>query len=103
MTSHITSSCLPQLETETAAHLFDNWFDPIETKLRDRVREFLQALLEAELDEALGRSRYGRLAGARNHMIRRPRRKSPVTVTAIGRGRCWERSAGSRLTCRAPG
>jgi transposase-like protein len=62
MTSHITSSCLPQLETETAAHLFDNWFDPIETKLRDRVREFLQALLEAELDEALGRSRYGRRA-----------------------------------------
>jgi transposase-like protein len=62
MTSHITSSCLPQLETETAAHLFDNWFDPIETKLRDRVREFLQAMLEAELDEALGRSRYGRRA-----------------------------------------
>jgi hypothetical protein len=27
MTSHITSPFLPQSETETAAHLFDNWFD----------------------------------------------------------------------------
>jgi transposase-like protein len=60
MTSHITTPCLPQSEIETATHLFDNWFDPIETELRDRVREFLQAMLEAELDEALGRSRYSR-------------------------------------------
>ena len=35
----------PQLETEAAAQLFDNWFDPIEAGLRDRAREFLQALL----------------------------------------------------------
>jgi putative transposase len=62
MTSHITTPCLPQSEIGTAAHLFDNWFDPIETELRDRAREFLQAILEAELDEALGRSRYGRRA-----------------------------------------
>ena len=47
MTSHITPSCLPQLETETAAHLFDNWFDPIEAGLRDRGRDFLEAMLEA--------------------------------------------------------
>jgi hypothetical protein len=27
--------------TETAAHLFDNWFDPIESGVRERVREFI--------------------------------------------------------------
>ena len=60
MTSHITTPCLPQSEIETTEHLFDNWFDPIEAGLRDRAREFLQAMLEAELEEALGRSRYVR-------------------------------------------
>jgi putative transposase len=60
MTSNSTTACLPQSEIETAEHLFDNWFDPIEAGLRDRAREFLQAMLEAELDESLGRSRYTR-------------------------------------------
>lgn len=60
MTSHSTTAFLPQSEIETAEHLFDNWFDPIETGLRDRAREFLQAMFEAELDEALARSRYAR-------------------------------------------
>jgi hypothetical protein len=60
MTSDSTTPCLPQSETDTAEHLFDNWFDPIEAGLRDRAREFLQAMLEAELEEVLGRSRYGR-------------------------------------------
>jgi transposase-like protein len=50
------------LETEAAAQLFDNWFDPIEAGLRDRAREFLQAMLEGELDEVLDRSRYARRA-----------------------------------------
>jgi hypothetical protein len=36
--------------------------DPIEAGLRDRAREFLQAMLEAELDEVLDRSRYARRA-----------------------------------------
>ena len=52
----------PQSETEAAVHLFDNWFDPIEAGLRDRAREFLQAMLEAELDQVLERSRYARRA-----------------------------------------
>jgi putative transposase len=60
MTNHITTGCLPQLETKATAELFDNWFDPVEAGLRDRAREFLQAMLEAELDEGLGRSRYVR-------------------------------------------
>jgi putative transposase len=56
MTTHITTPCLPQSETATAVHLFDNWFDPIEAGLRGRVRGFLQAMLEAELDEVLARA-----------------------------------------------
>ena len=62
MTSHSTRPCLRQSEIETTGRLFDNWFDPIEAGLRDRVREFLQAMLEAELDEVLARSRYARRA-----------------------------------------
>ena len=62
MTSHSTMREQPQLETEAAAQLFDNWFDPIEAGLRDRAREFLQAMLEGELDEVLDRSRYARRA-----------------------------------------
>jgi transposase-like protein len=62
MTSHNTTSCLLQSEIETTGQLFDNWFEPIEAGLRDRTREFLQAMLEAELDEALARSRYVRRA-----------------------------------------
>jgi putative transposase len=41
------------------------WFDPIEAVIRDRVRGFIENLVEAELDCALGRSRYQR-AGAAN-------------------------------------
>ncbi len=60
MTSHTTTPFLSQSEIETTGQLFDNWFDPIEAGLRDRAREFLQAMLEAELDEVLARSRYAR-------------------------------------------
>ena len=58
--THSTTTDQPQRQTETASYLFDNWFDPIEANLRDRAREFLQAMLEAELEVALGRSRYAR-------------------------------------------
>jgi hypothetical protein len=49
-----------QSEGETAVHLLDDWFDPIEAGLRDRVREFIQAMIESELETALARPRYGR-------------------------------------------
>jgi putative transposase len=62
MTRNSTTPCRPQSEIETAEHLFDNWFDPIEAGLRDRAREFLQAMLEGELDRVLARSRYARCA-----------------------------------------
>jgi putative transposase len=50
--------------TETAAHLFDNWFDPIESGVRGRVREFIEELIQCELDDALARPRYGRAKDA---------------------------------------
>jgi transposase-like protein len=40
--------------------LSGGWFDPIETAIRDRVRGFIEDLVSAELDEALGRRRYER-------------------------------------------
>lgn len=60
MTSDSTTPFLPQSEIETTERLFDNWFDPIEANLRARARDFLQAMLEAELEEVLARPRYAR-------------------------------------------
>src|SRR6202521_2686044 len=62
MTSVTTKPDSSQPQPETAIHLFDNWFDPIEAGLRDRAREFLQAMLEGELDMVLARSHYARRA-----------------------------------------
>ena len=62
MTSHSTIADEPQSERQAAVRLFDHWFDPIEAGLRDRAREFLHAMFEAELDEVLDRSRYARRA-----------------------------------------
>ena len=60
MTSDTTKAEGLQLENQTAVYLFDNWFDPIETGVRERVREFINALIRQELDDALARPRYGR-------------------------------------------
>ena len=47
-------------QPDAAAPLFDDWFDPIETGLRDRVRGFIEEMIRCELDAALARPRYGR-------------------------------------------
>jgi putative transposase len=60
MTNVTTKTSAPQPATETAPYLFDNWFDPIESGIRDRVRGFIEEVICAELDEALARPRYGR-------------------------------------------
>jgi putative transposase len=60
MTSNSTNSAALQSQAETAIHLLDDWFDPIEAGLRDRVREFIQGMIEAELEVALSRPRYAR-------------------------------------------
>ena len=47
--------------SEGGSFLFDDWFDPLETGVRTRIRGFIEELLKAELDAALGRNRYERL------------------------------------------
>ena len=48
-------SALPA--ADETVRLFDDWFDPIETGLRDRVREFIEGMIRAELDAVLARAR----------------------------------------------
>ena len=64
MTSVTTKPDSLQLEAETAPQLFDDWFDPIETEVRGRARQFIEELIRGELDEALARPRYGRSKAA---------------------------------------
>ena len=45
---------------ETALFLGEDWFDPLEAGVRTRIRSFIEELLEAELEAALGRKRYAR-------------------------------------------
>jgi transposase-like protein len=49
-----------QSGAENAPYLFDDWFDPIEAGLRERVRGFIETMLETELEAVLARPRYGR-------------------------------------------
>ena len=60
MTKHTTKPDSLQPATEMAVDAFDNWFDPIETELRARSRQFIEELIRGELDAALARPRYGR-------------------------------------------
>ena len=56
-------------ETSTFALLAsDNAFDPVEDGVRQRVRRFIEAILEEELQAALGRGRYERsVEGSKGH------------------------------------
>ena len=45
--------------------LCDDWFTPLETGVRTRIPGSIKELLEAELDAALGRSRYEQLGTVR--------------------------------------
>jgi putative transposase len=60
MKKSITTPDSLQPATELAVDLFDNWFDPIETEVRTRSRQFIEELIRGELDAALARPRYGR-------------------------------------------
>ena len=60
MTNITTKPDSSQPKAETAVQLFDDWFDPIETGVRERVHEFIEELIRGELDAALARPRYGR-------------------------------------------
>src|SRR5512134_603069 len=45
---------------ETTLFLGEAWSDPIEAGIRDRIRGFIEELIEEELAVALGRGRYER-------------------------------------------
>jgi putative transposase len=66
MGSHNTKSAALHSTACASTQLFDNWFDPIETGVRAQVRSFIEGMIEAELEAALSRPRYGRPAKARD-------------------------------------
>jgi hypothetical protein len=66
MTSTTTKPDSWQPAAEMAVDLFDNWFDPIETEVRARAREFIEEMIRGELDTVLARPRYSRSQVAGN-------------------------------------
>src|SRR6201987_3158421 len=60
MTSNSTKLPVLGSDAEIAVGLLDEWFDPIEAGLRDRVRYFIQMMIESELEAVLSRPRYAR-------------------------------------------
>ena len=58
MTSTTTKPDSSQPAAEMAVDLFDNWFDPIETEVRARAREFIEEMIR-------GARRCGLISAAR--------------------------------------
>jgi putative transposase len=84
----------------------DAWFDPIEAGIRDRVRGFIEELLEQELTAALGRTRHeraeGEPAGYRNGTRERQLLGSfgPVKLS-VPRARMAAEGGGTQEWCSA--
>jgi len=78
MKEAITNSSGEQPATKL---LFDDWIDPIETGVREQVRGFIEAMIEEELAELLGRSRYARHGGGQAVGHRHGRRSRQLTGT----------------------
>ena len=55
-----------QPAAEMTVGLFDKWFDPIESEVRARAREFIEEMIRGELDTVLARPRYSRSQKAGN-------------------------------------
>ena len=53
--------------TEPQPFRGEDWFDPLEGAVRERIRGFIEEMLEAELDAALQRRRYDRRGPAHGH------------------------------------
>jgi len=58
MANNSMKSLALQSAAETAVHLLDDWFDPIEAGCAIGWRELIQAMIESELEAALSRPRY---------------------------------------------
>ena len=63
MTNDSIDTIAFQPDAAADERLFDSWFDPIEHAVRDRVRSFIEELIESELATVLARPRYGRQDG----------------------------------------
>ena len=72
MTNSTTKPSCVQPKDGPSAQLFDNWFDPVEAGVRERVRGFIEDMIESELDEALQRPRYVRRSGSSGDANRGP-------------------------------
>jgi transposase-like protein len=97
--------------------LGEDWLDPLEDRVRQSIRGFIEQLVEAELEAFLGRRRYGRGGPVAGHRHGRRERHllgtfGPTTVSlprarireADGREREWKSNtlpAYKRLTKRA--
>src|SRR6266851_6732478 len=68
--------------TESNSHLFDDWLDPIETGIRDRVRQLIEEMIRSGLDAVRSRPRYGRRAGLAEDSDRGCYRPSSSPATA---------------------
>src|SRR5258707_8522173 len=53
--------------TEPQPFRGEDWFDPLEGAVRERIRGFIEEMLEGELDAALQRRRYDRRGPAHGH------------------------------------
>jgi hypothetical protein len=61
MISTTTKPDSSQPAAEMAVVLFDNWFDPLETEVRARAREFIEEMIRGELGNVLARPQAARL------------------------------------------
>src|SRR5882757_11220189 len=87
MTNTTTKSDSSQPAAETTSRLFDNWFDPLETEVRARARQFIEELIRSELDAVLARPRYERSQMASNEGKAGVAATATATATAAARGR----------------
>ena len=88
-----------QRPAEEALFAGEAWFDPIEAGLRDRIRGFIEELVEQELQAALGRGRYerGGAGGHRHgHRTRRLTGSSGPVEIAVPRARLRAEAGSTR-------
>ncbi len=90
----------PTLSTIGYPFSGDDWFDPLEEAVRQRVRGFIEATVEAELETALGRCRYQRCDGSQGYRNGRRERQligsfGSVSVS-VPRARLFDDQGGSR-------
>jgi putative transposase len=71
----------PAWPTPPSPFAGSDWFDPLEDAVRSQVRVFIEHLLEEELEAALGRGRYERVAGSNG---RRHGHRPRQLVTTFG-------------------